>query len=141
MISASVAALGGSLLALEATNNEVSELRLLVLPLIGSVILSFAMILLNPKTEVRRIVVGRSMFALFFGASLPSVIGLFHPSLRDVLVHPTLLLLSGGSISGLVYVLSWPVVKKFYARSDTMADTVLLRIESKLKGPSSLGDS
>lgn len=110
------------------------ELQLLLLPLLGSLIVSGGMIMLNPSPETRRVTIGRGMFALFFGVLVPQVIGLFHPSLHEVAVKPAVLVLAGGCISGLVYVLSKPFTRELYARAERHAKHTVDAIEKQLPG-------
>jgi Na+/phosphate symporter len=119
-ISTLTAALSSALLA-QAPAGSVAqsiELQLLLLPLIGSLIISGGMIMLNPNPETRRVTIGRAMFALFFGVMVPQVVGLLHPSLNEVAVKPAVLVLAGGVISGLVYVLSKPFTRELYERAE-----------------------
>ena len=119
-ISTLTAALSSALLA-QAPAGSVAqsiELQLLLLPLIGSLIISGGMIMLNPNPETRRVTIGRAMFALFFGVMVPQVVGLLHPSLNEVAVKPAVLVLAGGVISGMVYVLSKPFTRELYQRAE-----------------------
>jgi Na+/phosphate symporter len=119
-ISTLTAALSSALLA-QAPAGSVAqsiELQLLLLPLIGSLIISGGMIMLNPNPETRRVTIGRAVFALFFGVMVPQVVGLLHPSLNEVAVKPAVLVLAGGVISGMVYVLSKPFTRELYERAE-----------------------
>lgn len=107
------------------------ELQLLLLPLIGSLIISGGMIMLNPKPETRRVTIGRAVFALFFGVMVPQVVGLLHPSLHEVAVRPAVLVLAGGCISGLVYVLSKPFTRELYERAEGHAKKTVDALEER----------
>jgi hypothetical protein len=110
---------------------EYAELRLLLLPLIGSMFMSGGMILLNPNPDSRRVVIGRSFIALFFGVLLPQFIGLFHPSLAEMSLKPVALVMLGGLCSALAYVMSAPVVRQFYNRADGIAEREVEKIEKR----------
>lgn len=94
------------------------EMRLLLIPLIGSMFVSGGLILLNPQPETRRIVIGRAMLALLAGVCLPQVLSWIHPSLAGLAVKPFALLLGGGICSGLVYILSKPFTLALYKRAE-----------------------
>lgn len=135
-ISTLTAALSSAVLA-QAPADSVAqsiELQLLLLPLIGALIISGGMIMLNPNPETRRVTIGRAVFALFFGVLVPQVIGLFHPSLHEVTVRPAVLVLAGGCISGLVYVMSKPFTRELYSRAEGHAKKAADAIERKLPG-------
>jgi Na+/phosphate symporter len=135
-ISALTTALSSALLA-QARADSVAqsiELQLLLLPLIGSLIISGGMIMLNPNPETRRVTIGRAVFALFFGVLTPQVIGLFHPGLHAVTLKPAVLVLAGGCISGLVYVLSKPFTRELYERAEGHAKRAADELEKKLPG-------
>lgn len=113
----------------EAASGDVDELRLLLLPLIGSLIMSGGMIMLNPSPETRQVTIGRAIIALFLGASMPQVLALVHPRLAGMVDHPVLLLVSGGMISSLIFILSRPFVQGFYRRSKRIAEQRLDQLE------------
>lgn len=115
----------------EASSGDVDELRLLLLPLIGSLIMSGGMIMLNPSPETRQVTIGRAIIALFLGASMPQVLALVHPRLAGMVDHPVLLLVSGGMISSLIFILSRPFVQGFYRRSQRIAEQRLDELERR----------
>jgi Na+/phosphate symporter len=132
-ISTLTAALSSALLAQSPAGSVAQsiELQLLLLPLIGSLIISGGMIMLNPNPETRRVTIGRAMFALFFGVMVPQVVGLLHPSLNEVAVKPAVLVLAGGVISGLVYVLSKPFTRELYQRAEGHAKKAADALEER----------
>lgn len=110
---------------------DVVEMKLFLLPSLGALVVSGGMIMLNPEPEVRRIVIGRSIFALFFGVLVPQVVGMFHPALQTASVKPAVLALMGGGIAGLTYVLSKPFCREFYLRADGIAKRKAAELEAK----------
>lgn len=120
------------LMLAEAQSSDVDELRMLLLPLIGSLIMSGGMIMLNPSPETRRRTIGRAIIALFLGASMPQVIAMFHPRLAGMVEHPVLLLVSGGLISALIFILARPFVEGFYRRSERIAESQLDEVERRI---------
>lgn len=125
------------LLADDSTPAEhLMEMQLLLLPLIGAILVSGGFIMLNPQPETRRIVIGRSFFSLFLGALVPQVVGWFvawvHPTLAPFVARPVSLLLLGGIISGVVYVLSRPFVSGMYDRAEGEARAQLDRLQEQL---------
>lgn len=106
------------------------EMRMLMLPMLGALIASGGMILLNPCPETRRIVIGRSVFALLFGTCMPQIIGMFHPSLAEISLRPVVLLLIGAICAGVAYVLSRPFTEGMYKRAESVAERELNRLEA-----------
>lgn len=130
--SAFIASISTVLLADVATPaSDAAEMRLLLLPLIGSLVVSGGFIMLNPNPETRRITIGRGIFALFFGVLMPQIIGEFHPALQTLALKPVVLVLSGGMIAGVAYVLSKPFTRGMYERADRVAKKELDRLEQK----------
>lgn len=127
IISASV-----PLLLADASSPATGELQLLLLPLIGALIVSGGMIMLNPQPETRRIVMGRGIFALFIGTLAPQLMGMVHPSLASLSLKPAVLLMAGGVVSGMAYVLSRPFVSRLYERAAAVAQREVERIEQQL---------
>jgi len=110
---------------------DMAELRLLLLPLIGSLVVSGGFIMLNPNPETRRITIGRGIFALFFGVLLPQIIGEFHPALQTLALKPVVLVLTGGMIAGVAYVLSKPFTRGMYERADRATQKLQDQMEKK----------
>lgn len=108
------------------------EMRLLLIPLVGAMIIAGGMIMLNPKPETKRIVVGRALFALFFGTLLPQLVSYFVPVLKDVALKPAFLLALGGCVAGVAYVLSKPFCGRLYQRADHIADQQVKRLEETI---------
>lgn len=111
-----------------ATPDDI-ELRLLLLPLIGALIVSGGLIMLNPQPETRRIVIGRAMFALFFGVCGPQALCAMFSSLTPFARKPMPLLMLGGMIAGLAYVISKPFCAELYRRAQGVAKAQADRLE------------
>lgn len=130
--------LGGTLIASAAASAVVdsvatpthsAELQLFLLPFIGALVLSGGMIMLNPAPETRRIVMGRSSVALFFGVLGPQIIAAIHPDLATLAVKPVFLVLFGGLWAALAYVLAAAVTREMYARADGVAKRTVAAAE------------
>ncbi|MCG3206307.1 MAG: hypothetical protein KCHDKBKB_03041 [Elusimicrobia bacterium] len=131
-VTTSITALGGLLLASTSPGDpNTIELLLFVLPLIGSLIVSGGLIMLNPTPETRRIVIGRGIIALFGGVLAPQVLAMMHPSLAAVAVKPVLLCSVGGLSSAIFFVLSKPFVAQLYKRSEGIAAREAERLEHR----------
>lgn len=117
--------------SLQAEASKFDSLSLLLLPLIGALIMSGGMIMLNPEPEKREKTIGRGIISLFFGACLPSVIALIHPHLKIITEFPVLLLAVGGSIAALTYILSRPLVEKLYQRSAQISEEALDKLQQR----------
>ena len=126
------AALGGSALLAEAEMGPLVELRLAILPFIGSTMVALGLILINSRPETRRKVAGRAILASAFASTLPGSMALLWPSLNIITSHPLLLLDAGGLICAIAYPLAGPLVSKLFARSDKLADQVLDLAEKKV---------
>jgi hypothetical protein len=112
--------------------NYYNELRLLLIPLIGSMLVSGGMIMLNPHPETRRIVIGRSIFALFAGVVAPQLLGFVHPAIQAVALRPIMMLVIGGASSGLAYAISRPFCSGLYARAERVTKNTQDALEAKL---------
>ena len=133
-ITAATTAITAQIVSVEATTQEVSDLRVLLIPLVGSMIMSGGAIMLNPQPETRQIIIGRAIIGLLFGAAGPSVITILCPSLEHLSRFPALMLMSGGLISAFFYVLSKPFFSHLYSRADSIAQREVERLESHLHG-------
>lgn len=131
LVSASASALLHAAVT-TGTESQMQELYLLLLPLIGALILSGGAIMLNPAPEKRRTVIGRAAVALFFGSVVPSVLALFHPAIKEIMLHPVVLLFMGGCVGMLVYIVSRPLFERLFARADVIADDIEKRIEERI---------
>ena len=119
------------ILAVSSPTGMQDELKQLLVPLIGAMITSGAMIMFNPKAEHRKIVIGRSMFALLFGCATPQISALVLDAMGllakfegfdKMLAHPVMLLI-GGAIAAIgFYAVSYPFCRGLYKRSDDIAD-------------------
>lgn len=130
----SVTTILSGLLLSTAEREQVLELQLFLLPFIGSMIVSGGMIMLNPMPETRKIVIGRSIFALFTGVLMPQLVAGLHPWLTDITIKPALLVLVGGLISGIAYVLSKPFTAELYSRSAHIAEKKAEQLEKTITG-------
>lgn len=140
--TAAAAAVSSVVLADPAAQSpqQIAELQLFLLPFIGSLITSGGLIMLNPNPEERRIVIGRGIFALFFGVLVPQILGMFHPALAALSVKPVFLVLFGGLAAALAYVLSKPFTRELYARSDGLAKQGADKLQAKYLPESKPGD-
>lgn len=103
-----------------------------LLPMIGATLASGGCFCFNLQAEVRKIVVGRCLFALVIGVLGPRVMSMMHPWIKDIMVDP-LLLVGAGFINGFVgYLMSWPFVRRAYERAPVVADKQMKFIESKI---------
>jgi hypothetical protein len=126
-----VTATATQLLLYDNEEQATDALRWLLLPLLGSMLAAGGAILLNPRPEHRKIVFGRSVFAVVFGTTVPKLTSLLHPWLQSYYVEPAAILLSGFIIAVTVYVLSKSFVQKFYDRADRIAEERLNKLEER----------
>jgi len=103
-----------------------------LLPMIGATLASGGAFCFNTQPEVRRIVVGRCLFALVVGVLGPRVLSMVHPWLRDMMIDP-LLLVGAGFFHGFVgYLMSWPFVRRAYERAPAVAEKQMAAIEKRI---------
>lgn len=131
----SVLAAATPLLAVTGDAQADNEMRLLLLPLIGAVLASGGLIMLNPNPETRRITIGRSIFGLLVGVISPQIIGMLHPALADLALRPMVLVAAGAVFAALAFVLSRPFTSEFYARAEGIARREAERLEEKYSPP------
>lgn len=122
-----VGMIAAKLLFSDGDEESILAMRWFLLPLLGSMVASCGAILLNPRPEDKRIVVGRSIFAMAIGTAVPKVASLIiskdtWPWLAGIYVDPFVIFMAGFIIAVCSYVLSRPFVEKFYNRSDSYAD-------------------
>jgi hypothetical protein len=132
IVATGVVATAAANLMLEPSSED---LRLFLLPLIGSMVLTGGVIMLNPNPDTRRITIGRGMVALFFGVLGPQVLAEFHPTLASVAVKPVFLFLLGGLVSGLTYILSKPLTAHLYKRADGASKLLVDKLETYVPKP------
>lgn len=103
-----------------------------LLPMIGATLAAGGAFCFNTQPEVRKIVVGRCLFALVIGVLGPRLMSMSHPWLKSILVDP-LILVGAGFVHGFAaYLMSWPFVRKAYERAPAMADRQMQAIERRI---------
>ncbi len=110
------------------------ELKLLLLPLLGALLVSGGTIMLYPERETRSIVIGRSTIALFFATIMPQIVAITFTSLSVFLAHPTVLLGSGAMCFMVFYVITRPFFDGLYKRRRILAEAVIQSGQERLLG-------
>lgn len=125
---------GGIVLTDMSVSNaaQSAELKLFLLPLIGSVFAFAMMIMLNPKPEDRKKIIGRSMFGLFLGVFVPQVVGIVHPNIESLMGKPAVLALVGWSVCMIGYAVAVPFTGGLFLRSGDLANKGLDYLEKKV---------
>lgn len=119
---------------------DAAELQTLVMPLMGALFPTAAMIMLNPKPETRKIVIGRAGFALFFASVFPGLFIQICTMLNmfmgwvTLFTHPVVLWGSGGGLSVVLYALSRPFCEGLYKRSEAISNMALDAAEREMAG-------
>jgi hypothetical protein len=113
--------------------SQAEELRLLLIPFLGSMVASGGMIMLNPNPETRRIVIGRAVFALICGATFPQILTLIFVGLQPLFAHPVILLMSGAGFSAIIYVISRPFTARLYASQEQLANAAMDRVREQFR--------
>lgn len=103
-----------------------------LLPMIGATLAAGGAFCFNTQPEVRKIVVGRCLFALVIGILGPRLMSMSHPWLKGLLVDP-LILVGAGFIHGFAaYLMSWPFVRRAYERAPAIADKQMQAVEKEI---------
>jgi Na+/phosphate symporter len=114
------------------TAQQIAELKLLLLPFLGALVMSGGIILLNPQIETRRIVIGRSIVALFCGSLAPQLIAIIHPNLVNISIKPVAQIAIGGLIAVIAYIMSKPFTNQLYSHADGIAKDQADKLQKKL---------
>ena len=132
----SITVAASSVILTEAPQSTVERLDLMVLllPLIGAMIVSGGLIMLNPQTETRKITIGRAIFSLLGGSLAPSLVAMFMPSLAAYNVKPVFLLAVGALISGIFFILIRSVTEQAFGRAQRVAKELVDRAEARIPG-------
>lgn len=104
---------------------ETTEIRLLLMPLIGALVGTTGMVLLAPMREDRRRVAGRAILAVAFGAGAPVVIGITSSYGRLMAGHPVALWLVGLIVAMIIFALARAVAERLFARADDLAERIV----------------
>lgn len=100
-------------------------LFLLLLPFIGSMIVAWLAMWMNPTAEKRQVTGARVGFALFFGTLGPSILAYFVPDKMAAAIQvPQVLVFVGGVIAFVVYILSYPFCLRQYANAKATAEAL-----------------
>lgn len=103
-----------------------------LIPMIGATLAAGGAFCFNSQPEVRRIVIGRCLFAIVIGVLGPRILSMVHPWLKVAMIDP-LILVGAGFINGFVgYLMSWPFVRKAYERAPAVADRQMQAIENAI---------
>ncbi len=112
-----------------------SDLLLLLLPLLGSLLMTGAAILLNPEPETRRIVMGRSIIAVLFGIAGPNFFAMIYNKFNPETVKPIILVIVGSMFAFATYILSRPFFNEAYRRSGVLAKLAADEMARRAKLP------
>lgn len=115
-----------------APESRVELLEWTLLPLIGATLAAGGAFCLNTQVEVRKVVVGRCLFALIVGIIGPRLLSMLHPTLTDILSDPLLKVGAGFAHGFLGYILSWPFTKGFYEHAAPIADQLVKNAEDRI---------
>ncbi len=112
--------------------DQVELMSWTLLPFVGATLAAGGAFCLNTQQEVRKIVVGRCLFAIVVGVIGPRLMSMIHPSMLTLMADP-LLKVGAGFVHGFIgYVMSWPVVRKSYERAPAAAAKVVKTVEDRM---------
>lgn len=138
-----VTSAGAAMIAVIRPYDPDDQLWQTLLPLIGVTLVAAGAVLLNPATETRKIVIGRSVIGGFFGWISPSICIAIAPNILpewamwivEVLRWPMAMIGMGGVITGIAYILSRPFFARAYERADAIAQDQIDRLQKLAQGP------
>ncbi len=115
-----------------APADRVELMEWTLLPIVGATLAAGGAFCMNTQQEVRKIVIGRCLFALVLGVVGPRFISLAQPWIKELMADP-ILKVGAGFLCGLVvYILSWWVVKGMYARAAPIAAKLVKMGEDRM---------
>lgn len=110
---------------------KAEQLSWLLLPLIGAVMASIGAFLFNPYPEDRREIGGRMIVGVFCGVCLPNIMFYCSDTLQKASAIPAVQLLLGFAICSFFYLVSKPLFRGAYKRSDDWANAGLDKLEER----------
>lgn len=119
------------LLAESAPGAETNELRLLLLPLLGSLIASLGAYMLAPKEEPRK-VVGRCIYAVACGTTAPVIYGSTTASGALLLQHPVAMFLAGLLATTVFYIFLEPIIERMFTSAPQVADSAIEQAKRRI---------
>lgn len=118
----------------EGSPSPSDEVRLMLMPAIGALFATLAMMCFSPANETRQSLAGRAIISVLFGAGGPVVVGFFSEYGKTLAQHPVALLLAGAALAFCIFPFSRPLAARLYSRSPDLADQVIDRIEDTIPG-------
>lgn len=110
---------------------ELTELRILMVPLVSSLIATGGLYLFNIGREPRNVIMGRAVFALLFGSSFIPMLAIVFPAWEPILRRAIILLPGGATMSMVFFFLSYPFSRALNNRSRGLADNLLDEAERR----------
>ncbi len=120
--------------ALALIPDPTDELKLLLVPMIGALLVSGGTIMLYPEKETRPIVIGRASIAFVFASLTPQILAIVFTSLATYFEHPVILIAAGAALFIPFYILIRPLFEGMYRRRREFADALIEKGEEKLIG-------
>ena len=124
-----------ALLAEAAPGTSTDELRMLLVPILGSIIASTGAFMLRPSNEAPRKTAGRAIYSVAIGSSGPVAFSFFSDYGKQVAEHPVSLFLAGMLVTTLVYILIKPIIDKLFSTADDMSGAVIDEAMKRLHLP------
>lgn len=119
------------LLADSSPSAETNELRLLLLPLLGSLIASAGAYMLAPKEEIRK-VAGRCIYAVACGTTAPVIYGATTASGALLLQHPVAMFLAGLVATTVFYIFLKPIIERMFTSAPQVADSAIEQAKRRI---------
>lgn len=101
-----------------------------LLPMIGATLAAGGAFCLNTQVEMRKVVIGRCLFAIVVGVVFPRLASMTHPWVTSLMADPILKVGAGFGFGLLGYVVSWFLVKRMYERAPVLAAQQVQALEN-----------
>ncbi len=116
----------------ERLTNDISELRGLLVPLLGGALMVVCLILFRIRKEPPNVTCGRAGFSLMLGSAANIILSLILPVGKELILHPIMMLIGGAIVTGFFFIVSLSLIKKVYKKSDSYAESILTEAEKRI---------
>lgn len=112
--------------------DRISVLEWTLLPGLGAMAVAVGAFCFNTQPEIRRVVLGRSVFTLFGGIIGARMLSMTHPWIQDLLADPFLKIGIGGVLGFSAWMISKPFCARAYERAPFAARIAADAIEARV---------
>lgn len=120
------------MLLASAPLDRIAVLEWTLLPGLGAMTVAVGAFCFNTQPEIRRVVLGRSVFTLFIGIVGARLLSMTHPWIQDLLADPFLKIGMGGLLGFSAWMISKPFCARAYERAPFAARIAADAIEARV---------